>query len=248
MEASVTAAYGSRLRLQVRAALIVREGDAVAGTRALIATVGHQLRTPLASIRGYIETLLDEDLDPATQRRFLQIARREALRLSRLIDALQGIALPGVAGESEGTCDLAEQVCATIDALAPLAAARNVLVSARLPSAARVLIDADACVHALANLLDNALKYGREGGTVAIACARQGAFVRLSVDDDGSGIAPGERERIFGLGVRGERSHGAGAGIGLAVVRAIARRAGGDVRVEPSALGGARFVLRLPAG
>jgi signal transduction histidine kinase len=96
--------------------------------------------------------------------------------------------------------------------------------------------------------LDNALKYGREGGAVAIACAREGAFVRVSVDDDGSGIAPEERERIFGLGVRGEWPRGAGAGIGLAVVRAIARRAGGDVRAEPSALGGARFVLRLPAG
>ncbi len=135
-----------------------------------------------------------------------------------------------------------------MEALAPLAAARQVAVSARLPRVARVLVDADACVHALANLLDNALKHGREGGAVAIACAREGAFVRVSVDDDGGGVAAGDRERIFALGVRGERPRGAGAGIGLAVVRAIARRAGGDARVESSPLGGARFVLRLPAG
>jgi signal transduction histidine kinase len=68
------------------------------------------------------------------------------------------------------------------------------------------------------------------------------------VDDDGGGVEPARRKAIFTLGVRGAGTDRTGSGIGLAVVKAIAERAGGDVRVGSSSLGGARFVLRLPAG
>ncbi len=219
-----------------------------AGVRALLATVGHELRTPLASIRGYIETLIEGDLDAQTQRRFLETARRETLRLGRLVEALQALTLLDLSAAPSAGCDVAEQIRATIEVLAPLAAGRRMAVRAHLPPSARAQVDADACVHALANLLDNALKYGSEGGTIAVACACEGRFVRVSVEDDGCGVEPAERERIFGMGVRGAGPRCAGAGIGLAVVKAIAERSGGDVRVERSSLGGARFVLRLPAG
>jgi len=219
-----------------------------AGVRALLATVGHELRTPLASIRGYIETLIEGELDLETQRRFLETARRETLRLGRLVEALQALSLLDLAGGSNGECDIAEQIRATIEVLAPLAAGRGMTVRAQLPARACVLLEADACVHALANLLDNALKHGSEGGTIAVACVRDGRFVQVTVEDDGCGVELAERERIFGLGARGAGRRCAGAGIGLAVVKAIAERSGGDVGVERSSLGGARFVLRLPAG
>jgi len=217
--------------------------------RAVLATVGHELRTPLTSIRGYIETLLEGDFDPATARRFLETARRETLRLGRLVDGmLQFSMLDLPTPESCSPCNVVEQIRATIELIAPMAAARHVTIRTLLPPLAHARVDGDACVHALANLVENAVKYGREPGTVAASCLRGKRFVAIAVEDDGRGIAPEQREAIFAMGVRGDSPEGPGGGIGLAVVKAIAQRAGGDVRVEESALGGARFVLRFPAG
>lgn len=213
-----------------------------------IATVGHELSTPLTSIRGYIETLLEDELDPSTVRRFLETAHREALRLGRLIEGMLAFSMLDLSAHPSGaSCDVVEQICATIEMLAPIAAGRRVTIRAQLPSSAPARVDGDACVHALANVLENAVKHGSERGTIEIACSRDEQFVRIAVDDDGKGIAGAERRSIFDMGVRGGSAH-SGSGIGLAVVKAIAQRAGGDVGVEPSPLGGARFVLRFPAG
>jgi two-component system, OmpR family, phosphate regulon sensor histidine kinase PhoR len=213
----------------------------------VLATVGHELRTPLTSIRGYVETLLGGGLDPSTTRRFLETVRRETLRLGRLVDGMLEFSLLDLSVQATiASCDAVEQISAAVEMLAPLASVRGVTIRTRLPQTACVRVDGDACVHALANLLQNAIKYGRAGGSVGIECARDGRRVRISVQDDGEGIAPGERDAIFRLGFRGSRE-GDGCGIGLAVVRAIAQRTGGDVCVEASS-GGARFVLTFPAG
>jgi signal transduction histidine kinase len=217
--------------------------------RAILATVGHELRTPLTSIRGYIETLLDGEFDPPTVRRFLETARREALRLGRLVDGMLEFSMLDLSAPNSGTvCNVVEQIRATVDLVAPMATARRVTIRTHLPPSALARVDGDACVHALANLVENAVKYGSEPGTVDVSCQRGKHFVAIAVEDDGHGIAPSERETIFALGVRGDAPARPGSGIGLAVVKAIAERAGGDVRVEPSALGGARFVVRFPAG
>lgn len=217
--------------------------------RVVLATVGHELRTPLTSIRGYLETLLEGEFDPATTRRFLETARREALRLGRLVDGMLEFSLLDLSTrEHREVCNVVEQIRATIDMLSPMAAARRVTIRAQLPEAAHAFVDGDACVHALANLVENAVKHGSECGTVDVFCSRDERFVAVAVEDDGSGIAPEAREAIFVMGVRGEARGRSGSGIGLAIVKAIAERAGGDVRVEPSALGGARFVVRFPAG
>jgi two-component system, OmpR family, phosphate regulon sensor histidine kinase PhoR len=216
--------------------------------RAVLATIGHELRTPLTSIRGYIETLLDGEFDPPTARRFLETVRRETLRLGRLVDGLLEFSLLDLAADDHVACNAVEQVRATIDMLSPMASARGVTIHADLPDAAHALVDGDACVHALANLVENAVKYGREHGMVEVSCVREERFVVLAVDDNGGGIAPEARESIFVMGVRRDAAGRSGRGIGLAVVKAIAERAGGDVRVERSPLGGARFEVRFPAG
>jgi two-component system phosphate regulon sensor histidine kinase PhoR len=217
--------------------------------RAMVATVGHELRTPLTSIRGYIETLLDGDFDAPTARRFLETARREALRLGRLVDGMLEFSMLELSTRRDGAqCNVVEQIEATVDIVAPLAAARFVTIRTHLPESAPARVDGDACVHALTNLVENAVKHGSERGTVEVRCSREERFVQIVVEDDGSGIAPAQHEAIFVMGVcsalPGRSSHG----IGLALVKAIAEHAGGDVRVEGSSLGGARFVLRLPAG
>jgi two-component system phosphate regulon sensor histidine kinase PhoR len=216
--------------------------------QALFATVGHELRTPLTSIRGYIETLLDGDeLDSRTTRRLLETARREALRLGRMVEGMLEFSMLDLGAHGrEDRCDLAEQIRATIDAVLPLARRRAVKIRARLLRAAYARLDGDACVHALLNVVENAVKHGREGGSVTIECVREDRFLCALVDDDGPGVAPGEREAIFGLGFRGNSASQPGNGIGLAVVKAIVTRAGGDVTVETAPQGGARFALRFP--
>lgn len=217
--------------------------------RALLATIGHELRTPLASINGYLESLLEGGNDPRTTRRFLETAHREALRLGRLVDGLL-VRSPFESSREDrrDACNVVEQIRTTIEMLSPMAVARRVTIRTHLPEMLRACVDADACVHALANLLDNAVKHGGENGNVDVSCIREGPFVAVVVEDDGCGVAPESRDAIFTMGVRGATATRAGNGIGLAVVRAVAERASGDVRVERSRFGGARFVVRFPAG
>ena len=223
------------------------------GETAVLPTIGHELRTPLTSICGYLETVLDEELDAQTSRRFLQTAQREAQRLTRLIDAL----IPGVSRPVGGGCDVAEQIRRVVEMVTPLSRRRLVTIRTTSPARAVAQIESDECIHALTNLIENAIKHGRTSGTVAILCSTAGGVVTITVDDDGDGVAFERRETsrgddkpwsaLFETGVRGV-TQSEGCGIGLAIVRAIAHRAGGDVAVASSPLGGARFILQLPAG
>jgi signal transduction histidine kinase len=210
--------------------------------------IGHELRTPLTSIRGYLETLLDDETDPETARRFLETVRREALRMGRLLDGMLEFSLLDLSSEALAarSCDLASQLLAAYEVVRPQAQSRNVRVEVGASPQAAVAIDPDACLQLLVNLLDNAIKYGGDGGLVRIAARLHADEAIVSVDDDGPGIAPHERESIFGLRVRGASAGmRAGTGIGLAIVKMIAERAGGGIRVMESPLGGARFEITL---
>lgn len=214
-----------------------------------LATVGHELRTPLTSIRGYIETLLDGDVDARTTRRFLETARNEALRLGRLVDGMLDFSLLDLspAAAVERNSDPAEIARAATDALAPVAASRGIAVRSALRVGLSARIAPDACMHAVVNLVENALKYGREGGRVEISVHKRDTMAAVCVEDDGSGVPEHEREAIFALRARGASVPPApGRGIGLTIVRTIAERVGGRVWAEGSTLGGARFVLEIP--
>lgn len=215
------------------------------------AAVGHELRTPLTSIRGYLETLIDGGLDPPTGRRFLETARRETLRMGRLLEGMFEFSLLDLSAQTlpARSCDAAAQIETACDVVRPLARTRGITVHSAPCEAARVEIDEDALLQLLVNLLENAIKYGREGGTVRIGARRSEGEVVIAVDDDGAGIVPDERDAIFNLRVRGAQSGGRpGTGIGLAIVKMIAERAGGGISVRSSPLGGARFEAVLPLG
>lgn len=232
--------------------LDLRELAGAIGESAVLPTIGHELRTPLTSICGYLETVLDEELDAQTSRRFLQTAQREAQRLTGLIDALVRGALPAPGTSAgpcvvAGGCDVVAQIRRVVEAIAPLARRRLVTIRTTLPMRAMVRAEADEVIHAITNLVENAIKHGRTHGTVAVSCRSDGKSVGVTVDDDGAGVTRLGWSAIFETGMRGD-TQSQGSGIGLAIVRAIAQRAGGDVTVAPSPLGGARFILRLPAG
>ncbi|HVS45890.1 MAG TPA: HAMP domain-containing sensor histidine kinase [Verrucomicrobiae bacterium] len=212
------------------------------------AAIGHELRTPLTSIRGYLDTLLDDDLDAQTRQAFLQTARRETLRLGRLVDGMLDFSLLDLSSADvlALSCDVREAIGVACDAVAPQARERGVTVLAQPGPSVRVGLGGDACVQAILNVLDNAVKYGRTGGLICIWVAQELSFACVRVDDDGAGVALAESEAIFSPCVRGSAARGAGRGIGLAIVKTIVERAGGDVSAGPSPLGGASFVLRLP--
>jgi signal transduction histidine kinase len=213
------------------------------------AAIGHELRTPLTSIRGYLETLLDDGVDAATARRFLDTARREALRMGRLLEGMFEFSLLDLSADAllGRGCPLAQQIDMACEVVRPLAERRAIRVERGRCEELAVCIEADACLQLLVNLLDNAIKYGRDGGRVAISLRVYGEDAVLYVDDDGPGIAPAERESIFALRARGSQTGGRpGTGIGLAIVKMIAERCGGTICVGESPLGGARFEVTLP--
>jgi signal transduction histidine kinase len=214
---------------------------------AFFSALGHELRTPLASIRGYLETLLDADIDEPTRTRFLSIAHKESLRLSRLVEGMFEISLLDLhttqLSRSAGAIGVA--LDASADACAANAAARSITIRRPCTPAAIVEMDADRLTLVLINLIDNAIKHGRQGGTISVGadlCDRQ--FACVTIDDDGPGVAAADRERVFALGARGETA-APGSGIGLALVRLMLERAGGRVDIADSPLGGARVRLFL---
>lgn len=209
-----------------------------------VATIGHELRTPLTSIRGYIETLIEDELDEPTRLRFLSTVRSESLRLSNLVDGMLDFSLLDTHAQS---CDISERAGAVVELLAPVAAKRNIGFTLACDPGAHVRMNADACMHALINVAENAVKYGRDGGLVEISVQRSGDRVITAIEDDGPGIEPALRERVFERGVRGNDTAKPGSGIGLALVRNLIERAGGSVILGDSPLGGARFTLSLPA-
>jgi len=216
---------------------------------AFFSTIGHELRTPLTSIRGYIETLLEEDLDPATTRRFLEVARNEAMRMGRLVEGMFDISMLDLRAGSARDESCVVQVALTnaLYAIAPFAAARRTTLARVAPCNFTVAIGADRLEQIVINILENAIKHGRENGTVAVSVdALDARYVEIRVDDDGPGVIAAEREAIFALAKRGANAVSKGTGIGLAVVRLMVERIGGEVDVVDSALGGARFRVRLP--
>lgn len=214
-------------------------------------TIGHELRTPLTSVRGYLEALLvEEDLRSSEARHFLEVAYAEALRVGRLVDGMFELSLLDLNGGAGGldTCAVADAVKRARDAVAACAAARGVSVEQLACGERLAAISEDRLVQVLINLLDNAVKHGHRNGHVFVSArGLDDRYIEIRVDDDGPGVAPSERETIFALAGRGT-TKAPGTGIGLAVVRLIIERAGGEIDVADSRLGGAQFRLRIPVG
>lgn len=215
---------------------------------AFFSAVGHELRTPLSSIRGYLETILADELDAPTRRRFVNIAYNESLRLTRLLEGMFEISLLDLSAtfpmHAIGALDVAFE--AARDACVSTAAARGVTLDILVPAPTPVAIDGDRLILVLINLIDNAIKHGREDGCVrVIADTSHPRVVTVRVDDDGAGIDAAERERVFALGERGA-THATGTGIGLALVRMMLERVGGRIDVTDAPGGGARFIASIP--
>ena len=223
-----------------------------------VANASHELRTPLASLIGFIETLRGPAADdPAAQQRFLAIMAEQSDRMRRLIDDLLGLSRIEMTEHQapSGDADVAMVARAEAEAMAPILAARKVrLVQEIAPRALAAPADADQVAQVVRNLLDNAVRHGREGGEVRLSVApapgRDGRpGVALSVADDGPGIPrehiPRLTERFYRVDKGRSRSAG-GTGLGLAIVRHIVNRHRGTLTIESEEGVGTTFRVWLP--
>jgi two-component system phosphate regulon sensor histidine kinase PhoR len=219
-----------------------------------VANVSHELRTPLSLIKSAAETLIDGGKnDPAVTMRFLEIIDKHANRLTLLIDDLLLLARLD-SGRIElklGPVTLRAAAQDALDDAALIAQARRVTLENRVEADAVAHADPERLRQVLANLIDNAIKYGREGGSVSIGGrALDRARVELTVRDDGPGIPAEAKSRIFERFYRLDKARSreqGGTGLGLAIVKNVVQAHGGDVRVESASGAGTEFFITLPA-
>jgi two-component system phosphate regulon sensor histidine kinase PhoR len=218
-----------------------------------VANISHELRTPLAAIQGYTETLLAGALDETeNKRKFLEIIAAHTERISNLSADL--LTLSDI--EAERTPALAERISAlelaetAMEMVAAHAAKEKVQVY--LGDAEDIYISGQKArlERALANLLMNGINYNHPGGEVRIDVRRLGATARISVTDNGIGIASQEIPRIFERFYRVDKARSrqtGGTGLGLSIVRNAVERAGGSITVDSQLGVGSVFTLEFPA-
>lgn len=216
--------------------------------------VSHEFRTPLTVIKGYAEYLRDAPvLEDESTRQALRVMVESSDRLMDLVDTLLSINRlegPGGVPLQLGAHDLADVVATALAPLRPLAQRRNVALQVSFPpQALRIVCDGGLLEQAVRKLVDNAIKYSPGGAAVRVAGAEDGGCLVLRVEDAGIGIAPEHHERIFDkfFMIDGSISRRVGGtGVGLYLVREIARLHQGSVRVASAPGRGSCFELRLP--
>ena len=219
-----------------------------------VSGVSHELRTPLAQIRLFAELLRKGQLPTVEeQMRSAEIIDEEAQRLGYLVENVLNFSRSEHDAQrvQARSLDLAAEVKEAVEAFAPLARARRASLRADVEPGLRAHADPRALRQVLFNLFDNAVKYGPPGSTVTVGGGASGEkAVRFWVDDEGPGVPPAERDRIWAPYYRMQRDSETavgGSGIGLAVVRELIAYQGGRAWVEDAPSGGARVVVELPA-
>lgn len=259
MVASIEAAFGARRRSEER-------------MRQFIADASHELRTPLTSIRGYTDVLLrGAKDDPDTTERVLLATRREAERMSRLVNDLLTLARLDTGRPLETQpVDVMALAGECVDQARVLAGQREVMMRTDGHGRLVVMGDPDRLKQVMLGLLDNALKYGRQtpDGWARLTVGRTNTQAIITIEDNGPGIAPEDLPRIFERFYRAERaarvrrmtgapadistpaheapSAAEGSGLGLAIAQAIALAHGGSLTAESAPGAGATFILTLP--
>jgi len=228
-----------------------RSRDAAEATRRqMVAAVSHDLRTPLASLQLLVEAVDDEIVDEQTRRRYLATMRTNIDSLSTLIDDLFELSRIE-AGDIEWSIrqvELGMLVDETVAAMQPEAGAKGVEIRTQLGDPELLaLADPEKIQRVLFNLIRNAIRHTPADGSVTVRATTGRGEVEIEVADTGEGIPAAERERVFEAFFRGGEDasrHSDGAGLGLAVSRAIVERHGGRIWLAPAAHGtSVRFSL-----
>jgi two-component system, OmpR family, phosphate regulon sensor histidine kinase PhoR len=218
-----------------------------------VANVSHELRTPLSSLLGFVETLRGPARDdPDAQEKFLAIMHDQAERMSRLIEDLLSLSRIEMDEHTRprGTVDLGQMLGNVKDMLSMKASARGMRIALDIPRPLATLPgDSDQLTQVFQNLIDNALKYGRDGTAVEVGVALRDNEVAITVTDHGEGIPaehlPRLTERFYRVDAARSRQLG-GTGLGLAIVKHIVNRHRGHLSVDSRIGEGSRFTVTLP--
>jgi two-component system, OmpR family, phosphate regulon sensor histidine kinase PhoR len=233
----------------------LRKADQI--RRDFVANVSHELRTPLTAVRGYVEALIDGVAEPAQARSFLETIARHTDRMERLVRDLLRLARLDAGQEplDRVPCQIPEVIAGVTHDLAAAIDSRGQQVVVDIAPDASVLHADPAKLHdALRNLLENAINYSPERGTITIAARRQDTRVLITVADTGPGIPEADVPRVFERFYRVDKARArdrrdpGGTGLGLAIVKHLVELHGGKVSAANAPDGGAVLTIELPAG
>lgn len=226
--------------------LLGRLSEALGAQRAFVADAAHELRSPLTALKLQLD-LLKRAGDAASRAEATAALAGGIERAVRLVEQLLALARsePDAPAARE-VLDLAELARRAVADLVPLAAARRTDLVVQADALVEVSGERAALGAVVRNLVDNAIRYAPEGAHVVLTVAREGGLALVRVDDDGPGIPPDERERVFDRFYRRDSGDAAGSGLGLAIVRAVVQRHGGSVRLDSAPGGGLRVEVRVP--
>jgi signal transduction histidine kinase len=220
--------------------------------RRFVADASHELRTPITSLATFNELLQGSAADdPSARQEFLRASQGQLARLQWITSNLLDLSRldAGIAGLSLGRHAAADIVESAIAGCRAAAKEKNIAIdSGNADPSLVVVCDGQRIQIALANLVANAVKFGRNGGSVAVAVASGGGRVSFSVRDNGPGISPEDLPLIFERFYRGRGESGDGAGLGLAIARSVAAAHGGSVTVQSTQGLGSLFTLDIPLG
>jgi two-component system phosphate regulon sensor histidine kinase PhoR len=217
-----------------------------------VATASHELRTPLAAVYGAVKTLRREDLDldDSTVDTFLNMIESETERLSAIVNQilLAGQLESGRVSLVERECDLRELAEGVLSA-ARMSAPDSVELQLEASNGLTLQCDEDKLRQVLVNLVENAVKYSPDGGTVTVALGAANGRARIEVRDRGLGIPETDHARVFEKFTRldpGLSRGVGGTGLGLYIARELVERMGGEIAVDSAPGDGSTFVVELP--
>lgn len=211
--------------------------------------VAHDLRTPMTRLRSVAEFGLQEDSDTEKLRDSLADCLEESERVLSMLRIMMSVAEAesGTMQLERETIWLDESIEEMISLYEYVADERRISISSSVDSSLNIYADKTRIAQVWANLLDNAIKYGREGGRVEVEAEETGDFIKITFSDNGMGISPSEQDRIWDRLYRGDRSRSQqGLGLGLNFVKAIVESHGGRVSVESELYEGSTFTVMLP--
>jgi len=219
--------------------------------RGLIASVSHDLRTPMTTIGGFVDGILDGTIKPENQEKYLRIVSDEVKRLARMANSLVEVSRleNGERALTRVVFDMSELVRRVVISFEHKLALGGIEVVLDIPDTANVSGDHDSLFQVVYNLMDNAVKFTEPGGTITLFMEEKGGSLRLHIINTGGEIRLEDQKRIFDRFFKGDQSRntsGSGSGLGLYIAKTVINRHDGDIYVK-SGNGKTEFVFTLPA-